>query len=139
MWRWLAQNATQLEAVAALATAIGFFLLAFSVWQTASAIRQANKQAQGATLQEIAQTSRELVLRAMDDPDLRALIDPAGAAQVRDAIKVQTFVAVLIQHFATAHRQWKLGQISPDYWEEIRRDACVFFRAPAVRARWNDL
>lgn len=137
MWKWLHDNSPQLQAVAAVATAATFFLILNSIGQTRSTISQAYKQAQSVTVQAIADASRGLVLKAIDDPQLRPLIDPE--AQVTDAMKVQAFVGVLIQHFAAAHRQWKLGQVSSEYWEEIRRDACVFFGNPTVRGRWNDV
>ncbi len=142
MWTWLQSNSSQLQALAAVFQVIGLIVviitLAFTVRQltlTAKQVKFAAGQTQGATIQELAKEGRELFMKVLDDPNLRHIVD--SSAPDVDPAKADIFMGILIQHYAIAFRQWKLGNIPQAYWEEVEKDARGFFRNPQVKKRWQ--
>ncbi len=140
-WDWLQANSAQLQALSSLIQVIGFpvviigiFLAYNQLRATADQVRYAASQTQGATVQDTARASRELFMKVWDDAGLRPILDPS--IKNTDPARVDAFMGVLINHFATIYRQWKLGNIPEDYWEEVERDAKGFFNSSEVKERW---
>ncbi len=137
---WLEANSSQLQALSSVVSIIGIVIVIVGLFLaykqlrlTADQVRYAATQTQGATVQETAKISRELFMKVWDDPNLRHLLD--SSAPNPDPRKVDAFLGVLINHFATIFRQWKLGNIPQAYWEEVVRDAQHFFKSPEVQKR----
>lgn len=154
-WNWLGNNSSQVQTIILFITAI---VIAGSVVVTMSQVRYSAKQVkysadqlkytaeqlkhaaaqtQGVTIQEISRVSRDLFIKAIDDPGLRILTDPA--AENINPHKVCNFIGVLIQHYATTFLQWRLGNIPNDFWDMIELDCKEFFQNPLVLERWNVL
>jgi hypothetical protein len=141
LWAWLEVNSSQLQALSSavqiigiVVVIVGMFLAYKQLRLTAEQVRYAAAQTQGTIVQETAKTSRELLMKVWDDPNLRHLLD--SSAPNPEPGKVDAFLKVLINHFATIFRQWKLGNIPQAYWEEVARDAKQFFKSPEVQTRW---
>jgi len=129
-WDWLSANSAQLQALQLLGLVVAIVVLFFTERQ----VKYAASQTQGMTVQEAAKASRELFMKVWEDPDLRHMLDSDWPN--KDPKKLNAFIGVLIQHYATTFRQWRLGNIPQDYWDEIKSDAKDFFRSPQVKVRW---
>ena len=141
-WAWLGQNAAQLRVLGLLALIIGiiFIVSGFQTMHrelhlTGEQIRLAViSQTQALTFQEISKINRELTLKLWEDSKLRPILEPS--AKNTDPKKVDGFVVMLIQHYATVFRQWQQGNIAQDNWEELAIGARQFFKSPEVRRCW---
>lgn len=161
-WNWLHSNSSQLQALSSAVQIIGFVIVIIGIFLTYEQLRLTAEQAklaadqirlttdqvklttdqlraavaqtQGVTIQETGKISRELFLKAWDDPNLRHFLDPS--APNTDPKKIDAFVGIIINHFATIFRQWRLGNIPQAYWDEVIRDARLFFSITKVKEKW---
>lgn len=140
-WNWFKENSSQLQGLSSAVQIIGFiiviigiFLTYFQLRLTAQQVRCAVAQTQGVIIQETSKNSQDLFMKVWDDPNLRHLLD--SSAPNPDQRKKDAFIGILISHFATIFRQWKLGNIPQAYWEEVVTDARQFFKSPEVQKIW---
>lgn len=146
-WTWLKDSSAQLQSLSSIAQIVGLVLVItgiVGIFLTYSQLRvaadqvtKAVNQTQVATLQDTARASRELFMRMSGDSDLRTIFDPKVTST--DQRKVDEFIGVLINHFATIHMQWKLDAIPRGYWTMVERDAKGFFGLQKVKTRWQRL
>jgi len=136
-WSWLGENTPQFQALGGLFQLIAIGILIYTLFLGIKQLRISVSQTQGNTISQIAETGRNLFLKAMDDKDLEILLNPSAANS--NPGKVDHFVGVQIQHYALAFRQWKLNNIPEYFWKEIVRDARQFFRIEQVKKRRNHI
>ena len=141
IWAWSGQNSAQLRLLCNLALIAGMIFIIVGLQSmhqqlqfAGEQIRTAVNQTQAAAAHEITKVNRELTAKIWDDPKLRPILDPS--TKNTDPKKVEGFIFILIQHYATAFRQWKQGNIAQENWEELATDAQQLFKSPEIRRRW---
>lgn len=140
-WAWLGENSAQLKTLFDLAQLAAIVAVVFGLWlihhqlqQTQAQVRLVVGQTQAVTAQETAKANRELMMQVWDDAKLRPILDPS--TKNTDSKKVDGFIFILLQHYATAFRQWQQGGMSQDAWEELAMTARQFFKSSEIKKRW---
>jgi hypothetical protein len=141
IWRFMGRNSDQLQFMANVVIIVSIIFTLYQLKYTAGQLKHSSEQlrlvaaqTQGTTMQEIAKTSRELFMKVLDDRSLRIILDPS--TKQRDHKKSEYFTGMLIQHYNAAFSQKNLGNIPGPFWNNIVRDAKVFFSLPYVHNRW---
>jgi len=136
-WQWLGSNSTQFQAISGLLQILAVSILIYTLILAIKQLRTSISQTQGTTISQIAETSRNLFLKAMADKDLEVLFNPAALNP--NPQKVDLFIGTLIQHYAHAYHQWDLHNIPDSFWADIKKDAKTFFSCNLVKKKRNEI
>lgn len=128
MWTWLKNHFDQIF------TVIQTVIMAMGVY----ALVLTQQQIQGSTIQAAFQTTADLTLKALEDPDFHSLVfDRENTPS--ELGKQRMFLALLINHYYTMFRQYRLGTLPSEYWEDVRIDAKAFFNQFIPKDRWGSM
>jgi hypothetical protein len=104
--------------------------------QTTIAAKAASATALGA----LAEASRELQWRVLQDKALHAILVPASPQEgFSDQVKCDVVRGMLISHYAFVYEFKRLGQIPDLTWPALRVDMMDFFSLEPNKTRWKQV
>ena len=137
MWTWLNANSDAFQAIGNIIQIPALIILIITLCLAIRQLKVSISQTQGNTVSHIAETGRNLFLKAMGDRDLEVIFQ--SSPKVSNEEKVNQFIGVLIQHYSHAFSQRKLKNIPDYFWAEIVRDAKTFFKMDLVKKKRNHI
>jgi hypothetical protein len=127
-WNWFISHYLPICTIAqTIILGVGVFSLIIAI-----------NQIQGTTIQSSYQVTKELMLKAMEDPELQPLL-PGYDKLSKEALKQKYLLTLLVNHYYTMFRQYDLGNLPDEYWSDIDKDAAIFFREFIPQKNWNSM
>ncbi|GHB93335.1 hypothetical protein GCM10007047_05890 [Cerasicoccus arenae] len=115
-----------LEGVASLAT------LLVLLWQIGMLLRQLRFNA----VLHIYDINRDLIGRALDDPDLRKVLD---GEQIADASKEKRYFQLWINQIKLIHLGWRSRFLPRTSWPSLQKDIGDFTSLPRFQTNWKEV
>ncbi len=109
--------------------ACGIIFVAIGLYQTKS-------QIQGSTVQATFQTTKSLIFKALEDPAYHPLL-MGGEKLDEGKLKRKYFLGLMVNHYYTIFRQYRLGNIPLAYWHDVEHDLKMFFRNKISKENWK--
>lgn len=100
-------------------------------------LNQNAKASRVATLERIEESSRNLQLKILDDPDLHTIL--LGEKEGKAAAKRDIFIGTIINHYSFVYDLYGMGQIPEKIWNIYCKDMKNFFLSPVTKTRWEQV